>query len=261
MWGYRTVIPQKLRQSVLESLHLSHLGIVKTKGLARSYVWWPGLDNDIEMLIKSCKPCQVLQSSPEKSKLISWKPTDSVWSRIHLDFAGPIKNFNFLIVIDSYSKWVEIFKTKDITSKFVISKLRETFSRFGLVDVLVSDNGSQFTSADFKEFLRRNGIKQTLTPPGHPASNGQAENFVKTFKKSFHACLKANDNANIDIIINRFLADYRNSVHCTTGESPAKIFFGRQLKTRFSTLKPPLVKQKLLKNKRIVNATTVENVN
>lgn len=94
------------------------------------------------MLIKNCEPCQALQSSPEKSKLISWKPKDSVWSRIHLDFAGPVRNFYFLIVIDSYSKWVEIFKTKDITSSFVINILRETFSRFGLVDLVVSDNGS-----------------------------------------------------------------------------------------------------------------------
>lgn len=91
LWGYRVVVPEKLRKSVLDLLHESHLGIVKTKSLARSFIWWPRLDNDIENLIKSCLPCQRLLSSPEKSKLIPWVPTNSVWQRIHIDFAGPVK--------------------------------------------------------------------------------------------------------------------------------------------------------------------------
>lgn len=245
LWGYRTVIPQKLKSKILEALHSSHLGIVKTKALARSYVWWPGIDKDIESLIKNCVPCQKLQPSPEKGILIPWEPCGSVWKRIHVDFAGPIKNFHFLVVIDSYSKFVEVFKTKDITSSFTIRKLRELFCRYGLVDTLVSDNGSQFTSSEFQTFLSLNGIKHSLTAPGHPSTNGQAENFVKTLKKSIYANLDGNRDANIDQILCRFLMDYRNMIHCSTGESPAKIFFGRELKTRFSNLKPPTIKEKL----------------
>ncbi|XP_037931465.1 uncharacterized protein K02A2.6-like [Teleopsis dalmanni] len=88
LWGYRIVIPQKLRQSVLHKLHESHLGVVKTKSIARSYVWWPNIDVDVENLIKTCIPCQELLASPEKSTLIPWTPTDTVWSRVHIDFAG-----------------------------------------------------------------------------------------------------------------------------------------------------------------------------
>lgn len=183
LWGYRTVIPQKFRQQLLVELHSSHLGIVKTKALARSYIWWPKIDSDIENLIKNCIPCQELQSSPEKASLISWTPTGNVWSRIHVDFAGPIEDVYFFIVIDSLSKWVEVFTTKQITSSFVIKKMRELFCRYGLIDTLVSDNGRQFTSNEFKYFLEQNNIRQVLTAPGHPATNGQAENFVKTLKK------------------------------------------------------------------------------
>lgn len=248
MWGYRTVVPRKLQKLVLNELHTSHLGVVKTKALARSYVWWPGLDNDIEDLVKNCTSCQKLQSSPEKSVLIPWNPTDAVWSRIHIDFAGPIKNFYLLIVIDSYSKWVEVFKTKQITSEFTISKLDEMFSRYGFVNTIVSDNGTQFTSAIFKNFLIKNNVKQILTAPGHPATNGQAENFVKVVKKSLYANLNQNPDCNFDTILNRFLADYRNTKHCTTGETPSKIFFGRSLKTRFSSLKPPLLREKIIES-------------
>lgn len=250
LWGYRTVVPTKLRKRILEDLHQSHLGIVKTKHLARSYVWWPKIDSDIEKVVQSCMPCQELQPSPEKSPLISWTPADSVWSRIHIDYAGPINGFYLLVVIDSYSKWVEVFKTKEMTTKFTINKLRELFCRYGIVDKLVSDNGAQFTSYEFQQFMALNHINHILTAPGKPATNGQAENFVKMVKKSLNANIKAHEKIDLEAVINRFLCDYRNAKHCSTGETPAKIFFGRSLKTRFSLLKPPLVHDKIIDSQK-----------
>lgn len=240
LWGYRTIIPTKLRTLILEELHHTHQGIVKTKSLARSFVWWPNIDREIEILIKACDSCQKTHPNPEKSSLIPWTPTDSAWKRIHVDFAGPVKNYYLFIIIDSFSKWVEVFKTKDITANFTINKMRETFCRYGLVNILVSDNGRQFTSAEFQHFLKSNGIKHILTAPGHPATNGQAENFVKTLKKSLYASLNNGKEHNFDVILNKFLFDYRITKHCITNESPAKLLFGRELKSRFSLLKPPL---------------------
>lgn len=241
MWGHRVIIPTKLRQQILQEFHKSHLGMVKTKMLARSYVWWPNMDLEIENLIRKCIPCQEQQPSPEKSSLIPWKTNGHIWSRIHVNFAGPIKNHYLMVVVCSYSKWVEVFKTKDITSSFTISKLRELFCRNCLVDTLVSDNGRQFTSNEFKMFMTNNGINHILTYSGHPATNGQAEIVVKTVKKSLYASMNFDKNCDFDSTLNRFLMDYRNTIHCTTGKSPAKLFLGRMLKTRFSLLKPPLV--------------------
>ncbi|XP_055306888.1 uncharacterized protein K02A2.6-like, partial [Sitodiplosis mosellana] len=120
LWGYRTVIPNALRKIILQDLHASHMGIVKTKALARSYVYWPHIDKEIENLIKGCVYCQKTQASPEKSTLMPWTPTDSAWKRVHIDFAGPVRGYYLFLAIDSYSKWVEVFKTKDMTSAFVI---------------------------------------------------------------------------------------------------------------------------------------------
>lgn len=248
LWGYRTIVPTKLRKQILLDLHRSHMGIVKTKALARSYVWWPRLDHDVEQLVKGCNSCQLLQRNPNKSVLIPWKPTHSAWSRVHMDYAGPIKGFYILIIVDSYSKWVEAFLTKTITSCFTIKKLRETLCRYGLIDTLVTDNGTQFTSAEFKHFAKMNRFDHVFTAPGHPATNGQAENSVKTTKHSIEACLREPNSENLEIILNRFLIDFRNTPHCTTGESPAKLFFGRTLKTRFSLLKPPLVTEQIEKS-------------
>lgn len=250
LWGHRVIVPEKLRYKLLQQLHISHLGIVKTKGLARSYIWWPGIDNEIEKLIKSCKFCQESLSSPERSSLIPWHPTESVWSRIHLDYAGPINGYYILVVIDSFSKFVEVFQTKTITSHFTEMRVRELFCRYGLVDTVVTDNGRQFTAETFRNFLKVNGVRHVLTAPGHPATNGQAENFVKTIKKSLIASFKDNPGVEFETILNRFLIDYRNSKHCTTGESPAKLFFGRSLKTRFSLLKPPTAKEIIIESQR-----------
>lgn len=261
LWGFRVVIPQKLRNKILAQLHYSHFGIVKTKALARSYMWWPKIDHDIEKLVSNCVSCKVNQPSPEKAPLIPWVPTDTPWSRLHIDFAGPIKDFHFLLIIDSYSKWVEVFKTKNITSSFTISKLREVFGRFGLIDTLVSDNGRQFTAEEFKVFMKSNNIKHILTAPGHPATNGQAENLVKTFKKTVLANLR--DGENLDDIISLFLFDYRTTKHCSTGETPAKLLLGREIKTRFSMLCPPLVRNKIVESQlsNIKNHRGARNIN
>lgn len=232
----------------LSVLHKSHLGIVKTKSLARSYIWWPGLDKEIEDMIKSCMSCQMTQVSPEKANLIPWNPTTKPWSRIHIDFAGPIHGQFLFIIIDSFSKWVEVFVTKTTTSDFTIRKLRETFSRYGLVDVIVSDNGRQFTSNDFRIFTENNQIKHIFTAPGHPSTNGQAENFVKTVKKSIYANLKDSTPEALETFLHRFPIDYRNSKHCTTGDSPAKLMFNRTLRTRFSNLKQPTTREQIICN-------------
>lgn len=116
--------------------------------------------------------------------MIPWQPTHSAWSRVHVDYAGPIKGFYILVIVDSHSKWVEAFLSKSITSNYTIKKLRETFCRYGLIDTLVTDNGTQFKSAEFKHFVKMNGLDHFSTAPGHPATNGQAENSVKTTKRS-----------------------------------------------------------------------------
>lgn len=125
----------------------------------------------------------------------------------------------YLIVTDSYSKWPEVFKTKTITAHFTIAKLRETFARFGLPQTVVSDAGTQFTSAACREFLARNGVNFIVIAPGHSASNGAAENAVRSFKKGLQAALAAAKmrdlSTDVDHIMQRYLFGYRNAIRET----------------------------------------------
>jgi hypothetical protein len=241
MWGIRVVIPIKLRKHVLDLLHASHPGVVKMKALARSYVWWPGIDNDIEILVKQCHGCQMQQNAPHKSNLHPWEWPSSPWERVHVDFAGPFLNRMFLIVVDAHSKWPECILMKCTTAEKTVEELRTIFARNGLPKQLVSDNGSQFVSEVFQKFMRENGIFHIKSAPYKPSTNGQAERFVATFKSSMRAMCNETDDINLKL--NCFLLRYRNTPHTTTGETPAKLFMGRTLRTKLDLLKPDTQKQ------------------
>lgn len=91
LWGNRVVIPATLRSEILTELHKSHPGIVRTKSLARYYLWWPTLDSDIEEMCQHCVDCQQYLPNPEAAPVHPWEWTGSPWERFHVDFAGPFK--------------------------------------------------------------------------------------------------------------------------------------------------------------------------
>ncbi|XP_015676193.1 cytochrome P450 2K6-like [Protobothrops mucrosquamatus] len=156
------------------------------KALARSYLWWPGLDKDIEDQVKGCQVCQQTRSEMPQAPVHRWETTQTPWSRIHVDYAGPFQGQVFLIVVDSHSKWLEVAPVPTRT----IQKLRRIFATHGLPDVIVSDNGAQFTAAEFQSFLRSNMIRHATSAPFHLASNGQAERMgmqiVPLLSSEFH---------------------------------------------------------------------------
>ena len=144
LWGHRVVIPKELRPEVLKLLHATHMGITSMKNLARNHVWWPKLDSELEIVAKTCETCQLNQRMPNKSIPHPWRSTDKCWDRIHVDFAGPFLGSMWLIVVDSYSKWIEVADMKsNTTSTNLIKEMRKLFSKFGIPRVLVSDNGRQ----------------------------------------------------------------------------------------------------------------------
>ncbi|XP_058448854.1 uncharacterized protein K02A2.6-like [Malaya genurostris] len=185
LFGDRLVIPSPHRKRSLHQLHRGHPGIQRMKAIARSYVYWPTLDSDIVDFVKSCRQCAMAAKTPQKSAPLPWPKSTKPWQRVHLDYYyGPIDGEYYLVVVDSFSKWPEIVQTRSITTAATVNILRDLFARLGMPETLVSDNGSQFTSAEFQSYCTNNGIEHLTTAPFHPQSNGQAERFVDTFKRS-----------------------------------------------------------------------------
>jgi hypothetical protein len=153
---------------------------------------------------------------------------------VHIDYAGPFLGKMFLLAIDAHSKWLEIHATNTSTSTATIELLRKTFASLGLPEVIVSDNATTFTSEEFTEFLKQNGIRHVRSAPYHPASNGLVERAVQTFKDS----IKRLTSGSLETRLSRFLFRYRIMPHTSTGTSPSELMWGKRLRSPLDLLVP-----------------------
>ncbi|XP_055542937.1 uncharacterized protein K02A2.6-like [Wyeomyia smithii] len=240
MLAGRIVVPTEFQQPVLKALHKGHPGQERMMSVMRSHVYWPGVDQDVENFVSACRACASVAKAPPKTLLSSWPQASYPWQRLHVDYAGPFEGFYFLVIVDSYSKWPEIIRTSTITSSVTIELLFETFARYGLPETIVSDNGTQFSCNQFKEFCESLGIVHIRTAPYHPQSNGQAERFVDTLKRSLRKIMPETQNS-ISRSLQIFLSAYRSTSNKSApdGLSPAEILMGRKHRTVLDLLKPP----------------------
>uniref|UniRef100_A0A5S6Q662 RNA-directed DNA polymerase n=1 Tax=Trichuris muris TaxID=70415 RepID=A0A5S6Q662_TRIMR len=165
LFADRVVVPNCLQGQVTSQLHSEHPGIVRMKALARSVVYWPGLDQQIENIVRQCSACAMVAKLPAKTPPCSWPPADKCWSRVHVDYAGPVEGRYLLVLVDAFSKWPEVFITEKITSSATISLLSRVFAQFGAPETIVSDNGTQFTAAEFKIFCAKKWHPTHLDSP------------------------------------------------------------------------------------------------
>lgn len=244
LFEHRVVIPASLRPAILKDLHAAHVGITKMKGIARSFVYWPGIDAEIEGIANSCTECAKHAHAPAKFQTHHWEYPKGPWERIHIDYAGPVADTMLLVIVDAYSKWVEVKTTNTSTSTATIAMLDELFAAYGSPITVVSDNGRQFVSEEFDTFLKMHGVKyHKLTAPYHPATNGQAERYVGTVKDALNKMETTKSSLRQDI--NGFLRQYRKAPHCTTGQSPAQLFLGRSIRTRLDLVRPENVQDRM----------------
>lgn len=244
-YGDRLVIPRSLRKLCLVRIHDGHFGVNRCIARAKETVWWPSISRQIEELVSSCEICLRNRSNFVEPMLPSDVPTRP-WSIIGADLAEH-QGKTYLVVQDYYSKFPEIEKVNRITSEEIIRKLKGIFSRHGIPDVLRSDNGSQFSSCEFKQFSRSYGFKWVSSSPEYQQSNGQAESAVKLLKR----ILKKNPE-DIDLA----LLSYRNTVR-NCGASPAQLLYGRSLKDRIPIIEKKL-KPRLPNHSRIRERMQVE---
>ena len=229
--GQKIVIPTQLRDQVLRLAHEGHQGIVKCKQRLREKVWWPGVDKDMEKHVKLCEACQIVnvQSTPEPLK-----PTvlpDKPWQKVSVDICGPFPGGEYILVaIDYYSRWFELGILYSITSSKVIGLLENWFTSHGLPEVLVSDNGVQFTSSEFSQFMSNNGIHHRKVTPYSPQANGEVERQNRTILQAIRAFVQEGKSWKKEL--NTFLFAYRTTPHSVTGISPAELMYGSKLRTK-----------------------------
>lgn len=215
-------MPTELRKEMLFKIHYGHLGIDKCKNRARECLFWKNMDQDIEKYVKGCLICNKYKSSNQKEPMVPHEIPKWPWEKVGTDIFE-LNNIYYLLVIDYFSKFVEISILNKITSKNVITSLKSIFARHGIPKTVVSDGGSQFTSSEFKNFASVWNFKQVTSSPRYPQSNGMAERTIQTVKRTLKKALDSKQDPYLALL------ELRNT--STSGlPSPAKILMGRNLR-------------------------------
>ena len=217
--GGRLVIPQALRSEMLERVHQGHQGIVKCRALARTCIWWPGMSKEIGLMVEKCAACEKYRQVPPEP-LIPTPTPEYAWQHVASDLFEWSSEW-YLLVVDYYSRWIEIFHLTNLTSRTVINSFKAIFARLGIPESVFSDEGTQYTSTEFQKFSQYWGFQHNTSSPKHPSGNGEAERAVQTVKN----LLKKEQDPFIALL------NYRNTP-LASGKSPAELMLGRKLRTR-----------------------------
>ena len=181
MRGCRIVIPPPLQQEILGKIHEGHQGITRSRDRARQSVWWPGLSTQLEELVRSCETCcknQLQRAQP----LVPSQLPDLPWQKVGTDLFE-WRNKNFLLIVDYYSRYIEIAKLPQTTAEEVILHTKSIFARHGIPEIVFSDNGPQYTADAYEKFACDYQFEHKTSSPYFPQSNGEAERAVKTVKE------------------------------------------------------------------------------
>lgn len=228
LYGSRIVIPSASRRGILAKLHASHQGIVRTKRRAQQTVYWPGISNDIMMLVERCDICQEQLASQAQEPLLADPLPSYVFEDVSADLFQH-GSLHVLVYADRLSGWPVVHQWRhDPTAREVVQAVINNFVELGVPMRLRSDNGPQFEAGVFQAALKRWGVSWGNSTPHYPQSNGHAEAAVKTVKELVLKLAPSGDLSSEEFLAG--LLEFRNTPHAT-GLSPAQIVFGHQLRS------------------------------
>lgn len=218
----RIVIPQQLRQGVVNLAHEGHRGMVATKKALRERVWFPSLDLLVEATLQDCPQCQLVGREGPHSPLQMSDLPDSVWQQVAIDFFGPLKSGKYIIVImDEYSRFPIAQQVSSIRAAAIIPLIDEAYAAWGIPTVVKMDNGPLFNGHEFAEFASHLNFRQRKITPMWPQANGMVERFMATLKKTTQqAELTQRD---IQPALNEVLRAYKTTPHSITNRCPATL--------------------------------------
>ena len=241
------VVPQRFRMKILQVAHDTpcggHMGCRKTRNRILQNFFWPGIFIDVAKYCRSCPQCQksVAKGKSIRAKLVPIPPMAEPFTRVAIDIVGPLmrtkKGNRYILTLCDYStKYPEAVPLKVIDAETVANALVEIFSRTGIPKEILSDQGSNFTSALMKELCKLLHIKKLTSTSYHPEANGLVERFNGTLKKML-TCFVENGKDDWDKYLPYLLFSYREVPQESTGFSPFELLYGSHVRGPLSIIR------------------------
>ena len=209
----------------------------KCKLRAKSCVYRPGIYKEIENMVASCCVRKKFQNSQPKEPMIPSEVTPRAWHTVSADLFKA-NNSWYIIVADFYSKFPFVKKLNNLTATAVINVIRSIISEQVIPEVLICDNGTQFTSAQFQDLSKRYGFRIVTSSPYHPKGHSFIERQVQTVKKILSKCREAGTDPSLALL------SLPSTPLSATCRSPAELLNGRMFKTTLPVkIHPPIDQQ------------------
>lgn len=220
----RIIIPTSLRPEILTTVHQGHMGQEKCLLRARTAVFWPGITKEITDLVQKCEPCQRHQRKLHKEPILQPEIPCRPWEQLSSDLLE-YKQRHYLLLTDKYSRFPVVRLLSSTKSVAIINQLKSVFSEHGIPDQLSTDNGPQYDSKEFKDFMKSYGIEHITSSPRYPQSNGFAERAVQIVKNILKKCEESGEDPYLGML------SYRATPLDHQLKSPAELLTRRRFKT------------------------------
>ena len=214
------------------------MGVNKMKATLRAYCYWPNMSKDIADFCRTCVPCTTFQLRSDAAPLVPVAEIETrPWNKISLDLTGPANVLDghvLLTMIDLYSRYPEATILKRGNTQEIIDVLTCHFARYGLPNIIITDNGTPFISSIFEDFLRSHGITHVTSSLYYPRANSTVERLHSTIKSRLKKIRTSSQPLPQALLT--VLTDIRSTPNDVTGVTPFQRFFGRPMQTKLSKL-------------------------
>ena len=261
----QVVVPKKYRNMLVEIAHASdmsgHFGVKKTREKLLNDYFWPGMTASVKAFCKSCEICQKVGKPQHHPRVTPLKPMIAIgqpFEELTLDCVGPLPktkkgNEYLLTVMCNSTRFPDAFPLRSISAPKIIEVLQKFISYFGIPKKIFTDQGSNFMSKKFQEFLKGLNIDHITSTPYRPQSQGKLERFHGTLKTMIRSYC---DNNNWDVYVPYLLFAVRDSVSSATNYTPFQLVFAHNVRNPLK-----LVKEQLYQSEDVLSVEELkENV-